>query len=127
MYIDQQALLVNIQGTYIATTQRSRKKKREKNSVLISEDVDKYEIRLYMEKQSVLQYQIFQEFHKHERKALYVFITKDMVIETIFSLISLDFKLKCKFIRDCIIIRGTNALAASQKCQKLFFNILNQK
>ena len=38
-----------------------------------------------------------------ERKALYVFITKDIDIEIIFSLISLDFKLKCKFIieRNC--------------------------
>ncbi len=46
---------------------------------------------------STIKFQRFQEFHKPERKALYVFITKDTVIETIFSL-SLELRSKFKFM-----------------------------
>ncbi len=73
--IKSNALLVNMQVTYVVTTLRSdkcRKKWKKKLS-------------LYRTTVGTMVFQRFREFHKPERKALYVFITKDTVIKIISS------------------------------------------
>ena len=78
-----------MQVTYIATTMRSKK--------MYTKKIKKIKLSLYRTTVSTIVFKRFQEFHKPERKALYVFITKDTVIEIIFSL-SLEFQSKFKFM-----------------------------